>query len=138
MGECSEDAQVRFHASLVHEQGVPVVTTRGDLDLAAKPRLREQLRQATAEAAGRRVEGNHFPAVVVDLSGLSFMDAAGLGGLLEHRSVLRERGGDLWLVAPEGGAAYRLLELVGLDKLLRVHPDRASAIGEINEFLRRP
>ena len=75
--------------------------------------------------------------MVVDLSGLSFMDAAGLGVLLEHRNVLQERGGDLWLVAAEGDTAHRLLEIVGLDKLLRVHPDRASAIGEINEFLRR-
>ena len=137
MGECSEDTQARFHASLVREQGVPVVTAHGDLDLAAKPRLREQLQQAAAAEAGQVAEGNRFPAVVVDLSGLSFMDAAGLGVLLEHRSVLRERGGDLWLVAPEGGAAHRLLEIVGLDKLLRIHPDRASAIGEINEFLRR-
>ena len=95
MGECSEDTQARFHASLIHEQGVPVVTTRGDLDFAAKPRFVEQLRRATGEVAGGVAEGNRFPVVVVDLSGLSFMDAAGLGVLLEHRNVLQERGGDL-------------------------------------------
>ena len=114
-----------------------MVTARGDLDLAAEPRFGEQLRRAIAHAAGRVAERNGFPVVVVDLSGLSFMDAAGLGVLLEHRSVLRERSGDLWLVAAEGDAAYRLLRIVGLDKLLRVHPDRGSAIEEIDEFLRR-
>jgi anti-sigma B factor antagonist len=82
------------------------VKARGELDVAALP----ELRGALARAAG----GASRPAqVVLDLSDVTFLDAAVLGALVAERRVLQAAGGSLRLT----GVSPKLQRLIGLTGL---------------------
>jgi anti-sigma B factor antagonist len=72
--------------------GSVVVSVAGDLDLHTAPQLRRLLAEVVEQP------GNL--AVVVDLSGVTFVDSAGLGVLLGAHKALRQRAGELTLSAP--------------------------------------
>jgi anti-sigma B factor antagonist len=87
-----------------HPLGV-VLSLAGELDLAAAPVLQEQL--------DRAVRGGGV--VVVDLSGLPFIDSSGLHMLVGAERQLRASGGQLVLVRGQR-AVHRVFELTGLDR----------------------
>ena len=89
--------------------GEAVLGVWGELDAATAPFLRDLLERT---AVGRR-------RVVLDLSGVSFVDAAGLGTLAAGGAKLRRQGGALVLRSPTPGLV-RLLGLTGLDAVLDV------------------
>jgi anti-sigma B factor antagonist len=64
--------------------------------------------------------------VVVDLSGLTFIDSTGLGVLVSARALLVSRHGRLDLVA--GGRVHRLLRMSALVSLFPVHGTPEEAI----------
>lgn len=80
--------------------GVCVVHVGGDVDLATAGQLRDALVSSAA--------GGH--PMVVDLSGVTFLDAAGLSALVAGR---RAAGGRLRIVGATG-VAHRILSLTGL------------------------
>jgi anti-anti-sigma factor len=86
------------------------VEAHGELDVAAVPELRE----AIAEAA--RTSRSHGP-VVLDLSHVTFLDAAVLGALVAERQALHAAGGALTLSGVTPRAA-RLIRLAGLRETL--------------------
>lgn len=103
--------------------GVPVVEVSGELDLSTAPAFDEALNEAeTVMDSIRRV---------VDLRGLTFMDASGLKVLMEHRNRLRNADRELRLVVPprEEWPVNRLLSLTGLDRVFPVYADLDSAVG---------
>jgi len=73
-----------------------VVCVHGELDLATAPALRQALLDAATRspASGRPVD------LVVDLAGVPFVDATGLGALLSAAESVRGGGGDLRLTSP--------------------------------------
>ncbi len=78
-----------------------VLALHGELDLASAPALAQQLDAAQADGRGR---------VLVDLSGLNFIDSAGLQTLLRADRRQRESGQGLWLRrGPK--AVHRMFEL---------------------------
>lgn len=87
-----------------HPLGV-LLTLGGELDLATVPRLQEQL--------DRAVRGRG--AVVIDLSGLRFIDSSGLHMLVRAERQLHASGGQLVLVRGPR-AVRRVFELTGLDR----------------------
>lgn len=78
--------------------GRPVVHLSGEVDVAVAPQLRSV--GALLAEHGQRAE--------VDAAGVSFLDAAGLGAVLE----LAGRGGSLLVLHPST-AVLRLLDLLG-------------------------
>jgi anti-anti-sigma factor len=96
--------------------GTWTVAARGDLDLRTAPDLCARL----GAHRGHRV--------VADLTEVRFCDSSGLRALVGEASETRYAGGRLTVVAPEGGAVRRLLELTGLTELLQVRPDRERAL----------
>ncbi len=93
-----------------------VVAPEGDIDIA---RVAE-FRAALSRAAGA-------PTVVVDLSGVSFIDSSGLGALVELDNRLRRDRRQLAVVAPAGTAAALLLNLAGLQTRMSIFPTREAA-----------
>ena len=87
-----------------------VVEVGGELDLYTAPSFRESILEAA--------EDGDPPRVIVDLHRLGFIDSSGLGAIVACLKHLRERGGELTLVAPEGSGLRRLLDLTGLDRVL--------------------
>ena len=80
--------------------GVCVVRVSGDVDIATAGQLRDALVTSA--------DGGH--PVVADLSGVTFLDAAGLSALVAGR---RATGGRLRIVGATG-VAHRILSLTGL------------------------
>ena len=58
--------------------------------------------------------------MILELSGLAFMDSTGMQVLLSVRTVLNVRGGTIALVAPQPLVA-RILELTGADQYIPVY-----------------
>ena len=58
--------------------------------------------------------------MILELSGLAFMDSTGMQVLLSVRTVLNVRGGTMALVAPQPVVA-RILELTGADQYIPVY-----------------
>ena len=71
--------------------GYVVVTLRGELDLV----------DAATVAAALRAVAAREPRIIVDLAGLEFIDASGVGALARGRRHARNAGGDLLLAAPQ-------------------------------------
>lgn len=102
---------------------VTIVGLIGDLDLAAAPGARSQLLAAVHEAGSP-------PLVVVDLLGVDFLDAIGIGVLFAGVVVCRSRGGDLAICRPEPQVAA-VLRLTRVDEILPIHPSVVAAEAEL-------
>lgn len=86
--------------------GFVVVAATGEIDLVGKPQLCACVQQAFSQAGD--------DPVVIDLSGVSFMDAQGLSALLD----CRQHAGQLSRVLALAGiplAVLRLLEITSLN-----------------------
>jgi anti-sigma B factor antagonist len=101
------------------EDGVVVVSLRGEHDLTTAPALRER----TEEAIGRG------SSLMVDLTPAEFIDSSIIGVVLEARRRAEEAGVG-FAAALEGGdpAVRRVLEVTGLDSNLPVHDSVETAI----------
>ncbi|WP_063780841.1 STAS domain-containing protein [Nonomuraea sp. SBT364] len=94
-----------FHLSTTVRDGRVTVEVAGELDIATTPLLRARLREAVARGPGE---------VVLDLRGLTFADAAGLGALVAAR-LHAEAGGSSLVLAEVPPSLTRLLRITGLD-----------------------
>ncbi|MFD6892812.1 STAS domain-containing protein [Streptomyces sp. NPDC059957] len=89
-----------------------VVRLSGEMDLSRVGEVRALLLEAATRAGGRA-------DIVVDLSGLTFCDSAGLNLLLRARLQAVESGRTLRLAAPNA-QMLRLLEITGALSLFPV------------------
>jgi anti-sigma B factor antagonist len=86
----------------------------GELDLASAP---------TLEATTARLCADGASEIVVDLSGLAFIDSTGLRTILGSMSLCEEHLCNFWLI-PGPRAVQRLFELAGiLERLPFREPD---------------
>ena len=102
--------------------GVDVVSVTGEFDL----RYESLLRHLVTDPA--RVTQSQ---VILDLAGVTFMDATGVDAIVYCKRVLVERAADLSVVCPEG-QALRVLGLLGLERVLPIYPDRESALRQFS------
>jgi anti-sigma B factor antagonist len=100
----SKEQEFGVHSVLADH--VVTVTVRGELDLATKPALLAELRSAVAEGA---------TDIVIDISGLSFVDSSGVGAFLEARQL----GASVLLRNPTG-RVRKLLELVLIESIVPI------------------
>lgn len=98
--------------------GHGVVALRGELDMADAPDVTCQL--ITAAASYRR-------PIIIDLAGLDFIDAAGLGALVRALKRARRSGGDLPLAAPQE-LVRKVLTITGLIGVFSVYPSVEHAV----------
>jgi anti-anti-sigma factor len=90
-----------------------IVTVRGDFDLQVAQRVVNELAKVEADA----------PALlVIDLSGVSFLDSAGMGVIAAAQARAVEGGRDLALVRPPY-SVRRAFELSGFGEVIRVVDD---------------
>jgi anti-anti-sigma factor len=88
----------------------PLITLSGETDLTTVAELSELV---TGQLAG----GTRH--LTIDASGLSFADSASVRVLLLAARTLREHGGCLVLLRPQGALA-RVLEIMGADQMITV------------------
>lgn len=89
--------------------GAVVVRVLGDSDVATEAEFAVQTGDVAAAL---------MPRVVVDLTGVTFLDARGLAGLVELTRQVNAHGGRLALVAVS--RPRRLLRLALLDRVITV------------------
>ncbi|TIC87585.1 STAS domain-containing protein [Nocardioides sp. GY 10113] len=103
--------------------GITVVALSGELDLlSAGP--------ARAALEGQLIAG--IAGLVVDVSGLGFIDSAGLGVLVRTHKKARVLRTGFAVACPEG-TVRRLLRLTGLLRALQVHDTREDALAALAE-----
>jgi anti-sigma B factor antagonist len=94
----------------VHERdGTVVVAVRGDLDWLSVPSLDSELARAWRLGDG---------VVILDLSGVEFVDSSGVNSLVTAHRRAESEGRRLGII--EGGKIRTLLRRYGLDQLLMV------------------
>lgn len=108
-----------MNLSLKHrsEDGWTVVEVVGEVDVFSAPALRAQLATLISEGHTR---------MVVDLSGVPFMDSTGLGVLVGRLKTIRQQQGELRLVIT-GDRLLRNFSITGLDKVFMIGDSVASA-----------
>jgi anti-anti-sigma factor len=100
----NEPPQLEIHES--HEAAGVRLRLRGELDFATA--------DAVADRLARLARGHN--RVLLDLDGLTFMDASGVRVVV----LAQRRLGDRLVVVKGARAAHRILEICGLDDRLRL------------------
>lgn len=103
--------------SVREEGGVIVAAFVGEVDLEHSPRARKVL----LECVGR---GKN---VLVDLSGVEYIDSSGVASLVEAFQRAKKAGTGFALVSVNA-AALRVLELARLDKVFTIHETLADGL----------
>lgn len=98
--------------------GVAVAHLTGRFDFASAPEARKQLTGAVASGHAK---------LIVELSGVEFVDSAGLGALIGGMRAARQADGDLRLTNPRA-QAKTLLSLTSVDQVLKIHPTVEEAL----------
>jgi anti-sigma B factor antagonist len=106
---------------------VAVVTAAGEIDITNAEGLRDALLSAlNAGAAG----------LIADLTSTTFLDSAGIAALV--RAARRAEAADAALrLAVTAPPVLRVLSLVGLDRLIEVHPSLADAMASLPDHTGR-
>ncbi|MHC4956665.1 MAG: anti-sigma factor antagonist [Planctomycetota bacterium] len=78
------------------------------------------------DAALEKLIGEYRTRIVIDLSGLSYMDSSGLTRLIHAHARLRPLGGEHVLAGPSS-VVLTTIKTAGLDRLLRIFPDADEA-----------
>lgn len=91
-------------------QGVTIVTLRGEVDLESSPEAREILLQSIGETG----------KVLVDLSGVTYIDSSGVASLVEALQASKKTGNQFGLAAASE-PTRRVLELARLDRVFTLY-----------------
>jgi anti-sigma B factor antagonist len=97
-----------FHVAIERGPEGVRLTITGDVDLAAIPALERARNTALDGQPGK---------LLVDLSGVDFVDSSGLKFLLQTERVARDRGCAISLLRPTGHA-MRVFVVTGADRYL--------------------
>jgi anti-sigma B factor antagonist len=101
-----------------NEENIPVVSITGDVDLETSPQLRDYLRpKASAKT----------PALLLDFSGVNYIDSSGLATLIEYFQSVQSFKGRLALAALSP-RVKNVFEIVRLEQIFSIYPDVASAL----------
>ena len=93
--------------------GATVIEANGRLDMVAAPQLKALVQSAVGAAK---------TPVVVELSGVQFMDSTGLGALISGLRATRQVGSDLRIA----GATSQVLAVLQMTRIDRVIPPYAN------------
>lgn len=108
--------QIVVHA---HSEGDwTVLTVAGELDVLGAPELRQSVMDAVKNGQHR---------LVLDLSGVDFIDSFGIGVLVGALKRVRLLDGDLMLVVAEP-RVRRVFEVCDLDRVFTLHLTLAEAL----------
>jgi anti-anti-sigma factor len=104
--------------SVLSRPGCTIASLEGDLDIATVPELRERLLD---------LPGPGVRLLIIDLSGVSFCDVAGLAVLIGTQRRATARGIVIRLAAPRP-QVIKLLRITGLDHRLTICATLADAL----------
>lgn len=101
------------------EGDTTIVALSGDVDLDSSPQVRSVLLES--------VHAKH--GVLVDMSGVSYIDSSGVASLVEAYQSAR-RGSTQFALVAVSDAAMRVLELARLDQVFSIHASVSEAMSD--------
>jgi anti-anti-sigma regulatory factor len=104
-------------------RGYALVEAAGALDIATSSRLTDVLSGAARGS----------PVLIVDLSRVTLLAAAGFHCLERTATLMAGRGGSLHLACADGSPAARVLRLLDEGNRWPVHPDVPTAVASVGE-----
>lgn len=93
------------------EAQIPVIVLSGEVDVFTAPQLKQQMIALLDSGVAN---------LVVNLTGVEYLDSTALGVLIGGLKRMRERDGDVVLVCP-GARVRRVFEITGLDKIFDIY-----------------
>jgi anti-sigma B factor antagonist len=109
---------MNFKASIdEHADAYSVVAVHGEVDLHTAPKVQYAIERGS--------EG--VKAVIVDMSGIAFMDSTALSTLMRAKESLEEKGISLRLTTLSG-AVERIFAVTGFEDYFDIYPSREAAI----------
>ena len=108
----------QLRASVSAEASYTLVVLTGESDMNTRQMLSAVLEQAVSEPARH---------LLIDMSGLEFIDSVAMHVLIDIRNRFAREGGRTSIVAPHPLVA-RVLNLSGADQMMPVYPDLAAAL----------
>jgi anti-anti-sigma factor len=97
---------------------LPIARVSGEIDMANAEDVSARLGAAVSNAAS---------GLVVDLSGVDYLDSAGVRGLFDLAGRLRRRGQRLAAIVPDDAPVRRVLEVIELRRVAEVCPSEDKA-----------
>jgi len=110
--------------SFIHEPlgSGDVICLKGRIVMANAAELREKIRIILTRGSGK---------MLLDLSGVEFMDSSGLSVLISAHEMASERNGFVMLSSPEP-KIKALIELTRLHEMFEIFDDRDAACERLN------
>jgi anti-sigma B factor antagonist len=102
------------------EDGIAIVKLQGEADLHTSPILREALSEAIERVPH---------TLVVDLTGVTFIDSMMLGVMLSATRQARPQGTELRIVVDDRHVR-RIFELTLLDRVMKLYPSVDAAMAD--------
>jgi anti-sigma B factor antagonist len=109
---------VLFDLAVSEQQGWVVLAVTGELDVATAPRLRQEAVRLTSSGSHR---------LVIELSGVGFLDSTGLGVIVGILKRTRTHGGELALAGAEP-QVRKVFEITRMSDILPIHDTVDDAI----------
>jgi len=103
------------------QQDTIVVSIKGDVDLYSSPSVRKVIIALTEKKT---------PVIMVDLSGVSYMDSSGVATLVEGLQQTGKYKGRFKLFGL-GMAVREVFELSRLDKVFEIYPSEEAAFSSL-------
>lgn len=99
------------------DDGVMRVILTGEMDHHNAVCARKDIDELILKECPRRV--------VLDLSGIGFMDSSGLGFVMGRYSLVQKLGGELVLERPNERVS-KIFELAGLERIVKIEKEKAK------------
>jgi anti-sigma B factor antagonist len=101
-----------------------VVAVAGDVDIGTAPDFEDELARAVEQHVGSG-------GLVIDLTGVTFIDSTGLNSLVRAFERQRLMGSTLALVSDDSRVTM-MLEVTRLDRVLQLYRTRDEAVAAVN------
>lgn len=98
--------------------GVTLVVPKGDLDMGTADQMKRMLTDLIEKGQAK---------LVMDLTGVAYVDSSGLGALVAAMKQARAAGGNLKLCGLQEDVRS-IFEMTRLIKVMAVHSDRQEAV----------
>lgn len=108
--------------SRIEDKNTLVVKVSGELDLSTAEQFKLQVEQAL----------EHWKAknLILDLSGVNFIDSSGLGVILGRYKTITQNNGFIAIVKPKA-SVKKVLELSGILRIINLYKDVNTALAAI-------
>jgi len=109
---------MRIETSLRHLDGIPVLDVIGEIDIYTTPQFKEAVSAAIDE---------NRPAIIINMTQVTYMDSSGFGTLLSATKRLRPLDGALYLTGCND-SIQRMLQITRLNTIFGVYGTEDEAL----------